>query len=262
MAMVKLLALSQRLTAIDPVFRAADVQLSEPLSAIRPELERLNVHSLAALALVSEDKPIGLLIVQQCGVRRRWSPDDMALLRSMTDQVALAVHGARLRSLVSTLGVAEEKTGLLKRSSYLDAVVSELGRQRGVDEPSSTLALLQVSSLTSESQDEYAVAELVRTLRSIAQDEAMAFRYDRETVALLLPHMQVEQTEGLLAQLREAMEPIAVTITAGIAPSAPAAGFEAEDAATEWINRVDRALALAASIPERLCVLVAPSATV
>ena len=86
----------------------------------------------------------------------------------------------------------------------------------------------------------------------------MAFRYDRETVALLLPHMQVSQTEGLVAQLCEAMEPIAVAIIAGIAPAAPATSFEAEDAATEWINRVDRALALAATIPERLCVLEPP----
>jgi len=258
MAMVRLLALSQRLTSVDPVFRAADVQLCEPLSPIRDELGRLNVHSLAVLALISEDKPIGLLIVQQCGVRRRWSPDDMALLRSLTDQVALAVHGARLRSLVSTLGVAEEKTGLLKRSSYLDAVVAELGRQRSEYDLPSTLALLQVNSLTSEAKDEFAIAELVRTLRSIAQDDAMAFRYDRETVALLLPHMQVEQTQSLVAQLREAMEPIAVDIIAGIAPAAPATDFEAEDAATEWINRVDRSLALAATIPERLCVLEPP----
>jgi tetratricopeptide (TPR) repeat protein/GGDEF domain-containing protein len=257
-AMVRLLALSQRLTAADPVFRAADVQLAEQLVPIRQELGRLNVNSLAVLALVSEDNPIGLLIVQQCGVRRRWSPDDMALLRSLTDQVALAVHGARLRSLVTTLGVAEEKTGLLKRSSYLDAVVAEMGRQHGAGEPPSTLALLQVNSLTSASKDEYAISELVRTLRSIAQDEAMAFRYDRETVALLLPHMQVSQTEGLVAQLCEAMEPIAVAIIAGIAPAAPATSFEAEDAATEWINRVDRALALAATIPERLCVLEPP----
>jgi len=257
-AMVRLLALSQRLTAAEPVFRAADVQLSEPLAAIRQELVRLNVHSLAVLALISEDKPIGLLIVQQCGVRRRWSPDDMALLRSLTDQVALAVHGARLRSLVSTLGVAEEKTGLLKRTSYLDAVVAEMGREHAVGEPPSTLALLQVNSLTSQAQDEYAISELVRTLRSIAQDDAMAFRYDRETVALLLPHMQVPQTEGLVAQLREAMEPIGVAITTGIAPAALATGFEAEDAATEWINRVDRALALAATIAERSCVLPPP----
>jgi GAF domain-containing protein len=262
MAMVRLLALSQRLTSVDPIFRAADVQLCEPLSPIREELGRLNVHSLAVLALISEDKPIGLLIVQQCGVRRRWSPDDMALLRSMTDQVALAVHGARLRSLVSTLGVSEEKTGLLKRSSYLDAVVAELGRQHDVGEPPSTLALLQVNSLTSQAQDEFAIAELVRTLRSIAQDDAMAFRYDRETVALLLPHMQVEQTQSLVAQLREAMEPIAVAITAGIAPAAPATDFEPEDAATEWINRVDRSLALAAALPERLCVLEPPASDV
>ena len=254
-AMVRLLALSQRLTSIEPVFRAADVQLSEPLSPIRQELARLNVHSLVVLSLLSEDQPIGLFIVQQCGARRRWSTDDLALLRSLADQVALAVHGARLRSLVSTLGVAEEKTGLLKRSSYLDAVVAELGRQRAGGELCSTLALLQVASLISAAQTENAVSELVRTLRSVAQDQAMSFRYDRDTVALLLSRMDAIETEALVAQLREALEPIAVAITAGIAQAGPFAGFEPEDAATEWINRVARALTLAATLPERLCAL-------
>ena len=254
-AMVRLLALSQRLTATEPLFRAADVQLSEPLAPIRQELARLNINSLVILALLNEDQPIGLFIVQQCGVRRRWSPDDVALLRSLADQVALAVHGARLRSLVSTLGVAEEKTGLLKRSSYIDAVVAELGRHRSEGDSPCTLALLQVASLTSDLQTEYAVAELVRTLRSIAQDQAMPFRFDRDTVALLLPHMDVPETEALVGQLREVLEPIAVTITAGIAQAGPSAGFEPEDAATEWINRVARALSLAATIPERLCTL-------
>jgi hypothetical protein len=163
-----------------------------------------------------------------------------------------------LRSLVSTLGVAEESTGLLKRSSYIDAVVAELDRQRGGGEFCSSLALLQVASLTSESQNEFAVAELVRTLHSIAQDQAMAFRYDRDTVALLLPRMELSETEALVAQLREALEPIAVTITAGIAKAGQFAGFEPEDAATEWINRVARALTMAATFPERLCTLPPP----
>jgi len=254
-AMVRLLALSQRLTSVEPVFRAADVQLSEPLTPIRQELARLNVHSLVLLALLSEDKPIGLFIVQQCGVRRRWSADDLALLRSMVDQVALAVHGARLRSLVTTLGVAEEKTGLLKRSSYLDAVVAELDRHRGGGELRSTLALLQVASLISASQTDYAVGELVRILRSVAQDQAMLFRYDRDVVAMLLPQREVSGTEALVGQLREALEPIAITITAGIAQAGPVAGFDPEDAATEWINRVARAMTLAATRPERLCTL-------
>jgi tetratricopeptide (TPR) repeat protein/GAF domain-containing protein len=261
-AMVRLLALSQRLTANEPVFRAADVQLSEPLAPIRQELARLNIHSLVILALLDEDQPIGLFIVQQCGVRRRWSPDDVALLRSMADQIALAVHGARLRSLVSTLGVAEEKTGLLKRSSYIDAVIAELKRHRGEGDSLCTLALLQVASLTSELQTEYAVAELVRTLRSIAQDQAMSFRFDRDTVALLLPRMDVTGTEALVGRLRDVLEPIAVTITAGIAQAGSSAGFDPEDTATEWINRVARALSLAATLPERLCTLPPESASI
>ena len=65
----------------------------------------------------------------------------------------------------------------------------------------------------------------------------------------------VPETEALVGQLREVLEPIAVTITAGIAQAGPSAGFEPEDAATEWINRVARALTLAATIPERLCTL-------
>ena len=261
-AMVRLLALSQRLTSIEPVFRASDVQLSEPLLPIRKELACLNVHSLVIMALLNGDQPIGLLIVQQCGERRRWSPEDVVLLQSMADQVALAVHGARLRSLVSTLGVADEKTGLRKRSSYIDAVVVELGRQHAGGEFCSTLALLQVNSLTSESETEVAVTELVRNLRSIAQDQAVPFRYDVDTVALLLPQMDVVETETLVEKLREALDPIAVAITAGIAQASPFAGFEPEDAATEWINRAARSLTLAATLPERLCALPPAPASV
>ena len=254
-AMVRLLAYSQRLTAAEPVFRAGDVQLSEPLSPIRAELGRLNIKSMVALALLEEDKPIGLLIVQQCGTRRRWSADDIALLRSLADQIALAIHGARLRSLVSTLGVAEEETGLLKRSSYLDAVVAELGRQRGADGELRTLALLQVGSLTSEAKTEAAMAELVRTLRSVAQDQAMLFRYERDTVALLLPYLGVGETGDLVQRLREALEPTAITLTAGIAQVPPFQGIDPEDVATEWVNRAARALAVASSRSERVCTL-------
>ena len=83
----------------------------------------------------------------------------------------------------------------------------------------------------------------------------MLFRYDRDTVALLLPQTEVSATEALVRQLRDALEPIAIIITAGIAQAGPLGGFEPEDAATEWINRVARAMAVAATLPERLCTL-------
>lgn len=261
-AMVRLLALSQRLTATEPVFRAADVQLSEQLIPIRQELAQLNINSLVALALVNDDGTIGLLIVQQCGARRRWSNEEVEVLRSLADQVAIAIHGARLRSLVSTLGVAEEKTGLLKRSAYTDAVVADVTRQRTANNFTSTLALLQVSELTADVEPEAAVAELVRTLRSVARDQAMPFRYDDDTVALLLPLMAVAETEALLGQLRNLLEPLAITIAAGIAQAAQSGSYEPEDAATEWINRVAHALILAGSTAEKLCTLPPTPASV
>ncbi|PSH03153.1 MAG: hypothetical protein CXZ00_13750 [Acidobacteria bacterium] len=254
-AMVRLLALGQRLVSSEPVFQATDVQDSEPLSPIRQELARLNVNSLAILALMNGDQAMGVLVVQQCGALRRWSADDIALLRSLADQIALVVRGARLRSLVSTLGVAEEKTGLLKRSSYIDAVLSELGRQRSGGEFSSTLALLQAAPLASESETEHAVSELVRILHSIAHYQAMAFRYDGDTVALLLPQTQAPEAEALVRQLREALSRIGAKITAGIAQAGAFLDFDPEDAATEWINRVARALTRAATLPERVCTL-------
>ncbi len=74
--------------------------------------------------------------------------------------------------------------------------------------------------------------------------------------------MEVAGTEALVGQLREALEPIAITITAGIAQAGPLSGFEPEDAATEWINRVARAIALAATYPERLCTLPPEQASI
>jgi len=95
----------------------------------------------------------------------------------------------------------------------------------------------------------------VRAVQSVARDQAMAFRYDQDTVALLLPHLGVIETEAVVGQLREVLEPIAVEVTAGIAQAGPSGDYEPEDAATEWINRLSRALALAATIAERLCTL-------
>ncbi len=55
----------------------------------------------------------------------------------------LCVHHTRLRSLVRTLAVADEKTGLLARSSYIDCLLHESQRARTQGIPLA-LALLQV----------------------------------------------------------------------------------------------------------------------
>ena len=96
----------------------------------------------------------------------------------------------------------------------------------------------------------------------------MLFRYERDTVALLLPYFGVVETGDLVQRLREALrpstptagapgtpEPIGITLIAGMAQVAAFHGMDPEDAATEWVNRVARALAAASSLPEKVCTL-------
>ena len=86
--------------------------------------------------------PAGMLIAG-FAAPHTWKPNETYFLQSIGDQMLLCVHHTRLRSLVRTLAVADEKTGLLARSSYIDCLLHESQRARTQGIPL-TLALLQV----------------------------------------------------------------------------------------------------------------------
>ena len=45
------------------------------------------------------------------------------MLKTIAEQMILAANNARLRSLVKTLAITDERSGLLKRSSYVDVLL-------------------------------------------------------------------------------------------------------------------------------------------
>jgi GGDEF domain-containing protein len=74
-----------------------------------------------------------------------WKPNETYFLQSVGDQMLQCVHHWRVRSLVRNLAMADEKTGLLARSSYQDCLLNESQRARTQNSPLA-LALLQVDS--------------------------------------------------------------------------------------------------------------------
>ena len=50
------------------------------------------------------------------------------VLKTIAEQMVLAVSNVRLRTLMKTLAVTDEKSGLLERPSYLDVLLSEVRR--------------------------------------------------------------------------------------------------------------------------------------
>ncbi|MGA9631815.1 MAG: tetratricopeptide repeat protein, partial [Candidatus Acidiferrales bacterium] len=96
-----------------------------------PVLRELGVES--ALAVVLQDKEAGaqsgiLLVADKSA--RKWKSNESFFLQAVGDQLVLSVNHTRLRSLVRSLAVADEKTGLLSRGAYVDCLLVESNRAR------------------------------------------------------------------------------------------------------------------------------------
>src|ERR1700761_2418132 len=74
-----------------------------------------------ALGVMITDKetqiPGGMLIVGH-SAEHKWKPNEAYFLQAIGDQMLMSVSHTRLRSLVRRMGVSDERTGLLSRSSY------------------------------------------------------------------------------------------------------------------------------------------------
>ena len=116
-----------------------------PLEAsTAPILKEMALEAALAVQLTDPETqaPAGMLIVGFAGPHA-WKPNETYFLQSIGDQMLMCVHHTRLRSLVRTLAVADEKTGLLARGSYIDCLLHESQRARTQDVPLA-LALLQI----------------------------------------------------------------------------------------------------------------------
>src|SRR5258708_30792513 len=60
----------------------------------------------------------------------KWRPNEVYFLQAIGDQMLMSVSHTRLRSLVRRIGVSDERSGLLSRSSYLSLLLTEADCRR------------------------------------------------------------------------------------------------------------------------------------
>ncbi len=66
---------------------------------------------------------------------RAWPQADTVVLKTLADQMVIALNNAGLRRLVKNLSVTDEKSGLLKRGSYMDLLLAESKRAPQMPRP-------------------------------------------------------------------------------------------------------------------------------
>ncbi len=257
MAIVKLIGAVLPLAEQRGVVSLTDAAHSPELAAIHPVVAALDIRSLLAVPLMDGESVAGILILEQCGATRLWRQGDIVVLKTIADQVVQAFQNARLRSLVKNLAVTDERSGLLKRSSYLDVLLSEA--RRAQQQKSTVTVMLfyfgKASALVKEC-GEAAVKDMMLQVGQIVtanvRQSDMAVRYDLTTLALILADTSTKNSFFVADKMRKALAAVKipgsdreVTLTAGIAEAAIQHNFDPVDIVTEVINRAEAALEVA-----------------
>ena len=231
----------------------ADALAAPELQSVRRQLAELSVTSLMALPLADGEDHMGVLLFFQKNPRT-WNPAEIVVLKTLSEQVVIALNNAGLRRLVRNLSVTDEKSGLLKRASYLDLVLAETQR---ASQQATALSILLMhfgrSSVLVKEFGEEAVAAMMEQVgqlftANIRQND-IAFRYENTTVAIILGEtpekdalLAIEKLRKLIADVRLPAKDQPVVFTAGLAEAVMKTGYDPVDVVTEVINRAEQAL--------------------
>ncbi|WP_041855387.1 tetratricopeptide repeat-containing diguanylate cyclase [Candidatus Korobacter versatilis] len=252
-AIVKLIGVLHPLAVAMGMVSISNARSAHELAPVHDVIETLGIESLLAVPLSEGDEQAGILILQQC-TPRLWGQTDVVVLRTIADQMVLAVHNARLRSLVKNLAVTEEKSGLLKRSSYLDVLLSEVKRALQANAPV-TLMLVEIGKAAGLIRDvgEAAVDSVLQQVGQVVQahlrQNDVPVRYDLTQIAIVLSDTNDKNAFFVADKLRKVLggtkipgRDQALPISIGIAEAVMNPHYDPVDVVTEVINRLESAL--------------------
>ncbi|HUC53074.1 MAG TPA: diguanylate cyclase [Candidatus Cybelea sp.] len=207
-----------------------------------------------ALGVMITDKetqmPAGMLIIGHAD-ERKWKPNEAYFLQAIGDQMLMSVSHTRLRSLVRRMGVSDERSGLLSRSSYQSCLLTEADRARSQGTPLA-LTILQIDRgaellrQQGESPLERFLEQLARSLQPIVRQNDVAVKYTSWSLAFILPDTTLAGAQNLADKLRRAASGLRppwdstqITLSAGIVEAVAKHDYDSEDIVTDLINRAE-----------------------
>ena len=252
-----------------------DAQKAVSLQSARKAVTEMGAACVLAVPLSDGEETVGLLVLIH-GKSRVWQQADMVVLKTVADQMVIALNNAGLRRLVKGLSVTDEKSGLLKRASYIDLLMAE--SKRAVQNSSALSVLLLQFGKSAAMIKEYGEAEVHGMMERVGQlfganirTNDLAFRYDTTTIAILLGEtaekeamLAVEKLRKIIAEVRVGAKDEAkgqsAQFSAGLAEAVIRTEYDPIDVVTEVINRAEHALAQAMAQGPGKIVALGPAA--
>src|SRR5438094_1613539 len=215
-------------------------------------LRDLGVETALGVMILDKEtqSPAGMLIAAQAE-RHKWKPNEVYFLQAIGDQMLMSVSHTRLRSLVRRMGVSDERSGLLSRSSYVSCLLTETERAKSQGTPLS-LAVLQIDRggeilrQQGEPPLERFLEQLARALQPIVRQNDVAVKHTSWSLAFILPDTTLAGAHNLVDKLRRAASGLRppwdatqITLSAGIVEAVAKHEYDSEDIVTDLINRAE-----------------------
>ena len=253
-----------------------DAARASELQAARKVVGEIGASTVLAVPLSDGEETVGILILLH-NRGRVWQQADMVVLKTVADQMVIALNNAGLRRLVKNLSVTDEKSGLLKRASYIDLLLAE--SKRAIQNASSLSVVLMQFGKRAELIKEYGDAGVQAVMERAGQliaanirSNDLAFRYDTSSIAILLGETGEKEAMLAIEKLRKIIAPVhfpgkdggpqrgAAQFSAGVAEAVIRAEYDPIDVVTEIINRVEYALSQAVAQGPAKVVALEPAA--
>ena len=257
-AIAELVACLHRADSTGEPLVIEDAPKSTLLVDVKKVVAELNAASIVAIPLSDGEEKVGILVlIHSRG--HAWPQADLVVLKTVSEQMVIALNNVGLRRLVKNLSVTDEKSGLLKRASYLDLLLAESKRALQNATPMSVL-LMQFGKHAAMIK-EFGEAEVQAVMERVGQlfaanirSNDLAFRYDNSTIAILLGEtaekeamLAVEKLRKIVGEVRlpakdGAAQGHPMQFSAGLAEVVIRSEYDPVDVVTEVINRVEHAL--------------------
>jgi len=224
-------------------------------AAAAPVLREIGLECALGVVLADREtqSQAGMVIVG-FAEPHMWRPNETYFLQAVGDQMLLGVNHTRMRTLARTVGAADERTGLLARSSYQECLVNETQRAK-TQGTALSLALVQIDHgrdllrLQGEVQLENHLEQMARALEPVVRQSDLAVKYTSWAIAFILPDTALTGAQVIAEKLRKAGGQVAppwdgstLTLSASVAEAVTRPGYESEDIVTELINRAEAGL--------------------
>ena len=169
----------------------------------------------AVVPLIYQGNFIGLLLVRSDDITRVWAENELLLLHTVADQLAVAVHHAHLYSQMQQQALTDGLTGCYNRRSFELQLERDLHLATRMRQPLSLIMLdldnfKHINDQAGHDAGDVALCMLADNLRSELRAVDTAARFGGDEFVIILPQANSEGALLVAERLRKRMAEIEV----------------------------------------------------